>query len=421
MRLAPLSAGKFALIGNGLHLLPTPALTRPVRVIQLLPTLQRRGIEKVVRDIALALNGNGFEIDVCCEKTMGPLENILIENRIGVFCLKEKSPRDMAAALRLLSVLRHGRYDIAHLHCAPATSYLIPVLRLARVPRVICTIHGLPSLPSPPAAHAKVLIGSFLAGLVSGSVDWTYACSEAALSSHRRLGLKSRGSSVVYNGIDLEEFSSGTDKAAAKAALGLPSDKTVIGAVGSLCAEKGHEHLIRAFASIRDRLPDASLLLVGSGPDEKLLARLAQALGCGERVHFVAERADIAECVHAMDVFAFPSLSEGFGLALAEAMACGVPVVASAVGGVPELVTDGLSGLLVPAGSSEALAGAILRLIENPDVAGGLARTALRRVTESFSVKRMTNQVRDLYTGLLPNRQQFRALTQRGEFRESKI
>jgi len=375
--------------------------SRPTRVLQLVPTLQRRGIEKIVCEIAASLNNNGYEMDVCCQRSKGPMEQALAENKVGVWCLDEEGPLDLGAAWRLLSILRRGRYDIVHLHCAAAVSYQLPAVWMAQIPRVVCTFHGLPGAPAPPLLHAKVRMRRLAAGFASRRVDWMYACSAAALRAHQSDGWEGPPSSVIYNGLDLTRFRPAVDKVAARAAAGIGAGGPVIGSVGSLCREKGHAYLIRAFARVRSRLPDACLLLVGSGPDAALLARVAVECGCADAVHFAGERADVAEYIQAMDVFAFPTLTEGFGLALAEAMACGVPVVASAVGGVPELVRDGVSGLLVPPADPDALAAAILRILEAPELAKRLSTVNLRDFADNFSVVRMTSQVSDLYTRLI--------------------
>jgi glycosyltransferase involved in cell wall biosynthesis len=375
--------------------------SRPIRVLQVVPTLQRRGIETIVCEIAASLNGNGYEMDVCCQRSKGPMEQTLAEHKVGVLCLDEDGPRDLGAARRLISILRRGRYDVVHLHCAAAASYQLPAVWMARIPKVVCTFHGLPGVPAPPMLNAKTTVRRLVAGFASRRVDWVYACSAAALRAHQSDGWRGSPSSVIYNGIDLTRFRPAVDKAAARTAAGISAGGPVIGSVGSLCKEKGHAHLIRAFARVRSRLPDARLLLVGSGPDALLLARVAAECGCADAVHFAGERADVVECIQAMDVFAFPTLTEGFGLALAEAMACGVPVVASAVGGVPELVTDGVSGFLVPPADPSALAAAILRILESPDLANRLSTVTLRNIADNFSVDRMTSQVSDLYIRLI--------------------
>ena len=189
-----------------------PSANKPGRVLQVLPTLQRRGMEKVVCDIALALNGDVYEIEVCSLSRKGPFEEVLTGQGIGVYCLDETGPRDMAAAGRFLSILRRGRYDIVHLHCAPASSYQIPILWLAQVPGVICTFHMTPGLPAPPGVRAKTAVCRLLARLLSHRVDWAYACSGAVLAAHRQDGWRHCPSSVIYNGIDMKLLCPAADK-----------------------------------------------------------------------------------------------------------------------------------------------------------------------------------------------------------------
>lgn len=329
------------------------------------------------------------------------MEDALTRQSVGVYCLDEKGPRDLAAARRFLSILRKGKYDIVHVHCPTATSYQFPTMWLVHVPRVVCTFHMTPGLPAAPAVQAKAAISRLLARYVSRHVDWIYGCSAAVLTAQQQSGWRGCPSSVIYNGIDGTQLRPPLDKAPARAALGMRAGELVIGSVGSLCVQKGHSVLIRAFPQIRNLIPNACLLIVGSGPNKANLSRLAHETGFGDAIHIVGERADVMQSLRAMDVFAFPSLAEGFGIALAEAMACGVPVVASAVGGIPELVTDDVSGLLVPPEDSGALANAIVRILKSSDLADRLSAAALRVVTQDFPVARMILQVNDLYTSLL--------------------
>lgn len=370
---------------------------RPVRVLQLVQTLQRRGVERIVCAIALRLHGHGYRIDVCCQTAKGPLEDALRERGIRVYCLNQEGPRDLAAAWRLLSLLRGGQYDILHTHCPSAAGFQFPVARMARVPKVVCTLHATPGLPGPPGVRAKTHLRRRLASLMSRRIDWMYGCSAAVLRTEQMDGWHGAGSSVIYNGIDLDRLRPRAGMAAAKAAWGIGAETPVIGSVGSLSPEKGHVHLIRALPLIRARVPGACLLLVGTGPGAAQLAGLARACGCAGAVRFLGERENVQECIHAMDVFVLPSLAEGFGLALVEAMACGVPTVSSSVGGVPEIVSDGVSGLLVPPGDHQALAAAAVRILMDARLARSLSSAAIATVNERFDEQKMARSVNDLY------------------------
>jgi glycosyltransferase involved in cell wall biosynthesis len=357
-----------------------------------------------VCDIVAGIHGNEYRIDVCCQKKAGPLEALLRRSGVQVYCLDERGPRDSKAARRLHLLLRSQRYDILHWHSPVAASYPLLAAWLERVPNLICTFHMTPGPPAPTAVHIKNEVRRLLTASVSQRIDWIYACSGAVLKAQKEAGWRGRKSSVIYNGVDVRRLAPASDKASAKRTLDISADAPVIGTVGSLCNQKGHSHLIRAFPLIRARLPNARLLIVGSGPDGEHLYRLAQECGCSDAVTFLGERDDIAACMHAMDVFAFPSIAEGFGLAIAEAMACAIPVVASAVGGIPELVQEDVTGLLVPPGEHVVLADKILQLLTNPQTAVRLGTSARRTVCSQFSIDNMVSQTSQVYHALLTRR-----------------
>jgi glycosyltransferase involved in cell wall biosynthesis len=163
------------------------------------------------------------------------------------------------------------------------------------------------------------------------------------------------------------------------------SGKTILASAGRLSPEKGHEFLVRAVCKVAKDRPDVVLLIFGDGPLRSELTQLAERLGCGDFVHFTGFVPDFASLVDGIDVFVLPSLSEGLPNVLLEAMAAARPVVATAVGGVPELVTDGASGLLVSPGSSDEIAGAIKRLLSDTELAGKLASSGQETVRRSYS------------------------------------
>jgi len=177
-------------------------------------------------------------------------------------------------------------------------------------------------------------------------------------------------------------------------------DAPVIGAVGRFTSEKGHVHLVEAFARVRGSLPGARLVLVGFGELEKDLRGRVRGLGLEDAVTFTGER-DSAEVLHGIDLFVQPSLYESQGLAILEAMAAGRPVIAADVGGVRDVVRDGETGLLVRAADPGALAEAILRLARDPSAAASMAARARERVRGLFSVERMVAEYARLYKELL--------------------
>ena len=204
---------------------------------------------------------------------------------------------------------------------------------------------------------------------------------------------------VVPNGIPVEEFQM-DNKAETRAALGISVTSLVIGTVGRLHPVKGTRHLIEAFAQCRTSC-QLVLLVIGDGPQRAQLESLAQRLGIADRVYFLGNRTDVPRLLQAMDVFVLPSEWEGMPNAALEAMATGLPVVATAVGGTPEVVVDGVTGLLVPPRNSEALAQAIAQLLADPELRRRMGQAGRERVEQLFSVEQMVRKTEALYEELL--------------------
>ena len=196
---------------------------------------------------------------------------------------------------------------------------------------------------------------------------------------------------VIPNGIDLPATTAHSGIAGAP----------VITTVANLRHGKGHDVLLRAAADVLRRHPAARFNLVGDGPLRPELQREAQALGIADRVTFLGHRDDVGEVLRASDVFAFPSLMEAFPNAVMEAMAMALPVVATNVGGIPELVTDGHNGRLVAPGDPAALARALNEVLDSPATAAALGSAAADTVRERYSFERMTRTFEQLYQDLL--------------------
>ena len=205
---------------------------------------------------------------------------------------------------------------------------------------------------------------------------------------------------VIHNGIPLEDFQPG-DRVVARAGLGIPTSACVVGTVGRLHPVKGTSYLLEAFADLAPGHAEAILLLVGDGPQRTQLEELARCLGVSERVRFLGNRSDVSRLLQAMDVFVLASVWEGMPNAALEAMAVGLPVVATGVGGTPEAVVDGETGLLVPPRDPDGLAQAIARLLRDPELWRTMGQAGRRRVEQHFSVEQMVRQTERLYEELL--------------------
>ena len=199
--------------------------------------------------------------------------------------------------------------------------------------------------------------------------------------------------SAIPNGVDVQHFQP------ARRPVRAPG--VVIGCTARLHVKNDHVTCLHAFARLAPRWPDARLLLVGRGPEEERLRRLADRLGLAARVHFAGEQADVAPCLGEMDLYVQSSVAEGMSNSILEAMAVGLPVVATAVGGTPDVVVDGQTGVLVPAQDPAALADALAGLLADPGKGEALGRAGRARAEARFSETRMLERVEDLLDTLV--------------------
>lgn len=218
----------------------------------------------------------------------------------------------------------------------------------------------------------------------------------------KRVGVNERLITTIYNGIEPREYRSDhRAREVIRRELGLTEGRPVLGTVGNLYPVKGHVYLVRAMAAVAAKRPDAVCLILGRGQLLEQLRHTATELGIDHHVMFLGFREDVPALLRAMDIFVLPSLSEGLSLALLEAMAAGKAVVATNVGGNPEVVLDRQTGLLVPSEDAPALADAILLLLRDPALAERLGESGRIRVDKEFSVTAMAQRYDALYGELL--------------------
>ncbi|MDH7485892.1 MAG: GT4 family glycosyltransferase PelF [Anaerolineae bacterium] len=239
------------------------------------------------------------------------------------------------------------------------------------------------------------------------SVDYFVFNSGAVQRQFLEQGERPVRQRVVHNGLDLDDFPLDLDGRAVRQELGLTPEAPVVGIVGRLVDWKGHDVFLRALARVAEEWPDVQGLVVGS-PEVACphlvqeLQQLAVSLGLGEAVRFVGHRPDIARVLAAMDLLVHASIApEPFGRVLIEGMAAAKPVVASAAGGVPEIVLDGQTGLLVEPGDVQGFAQAILSLLRHPEQAAALGRAGRQRVEAYFTIERYVRQVQEVYGAVL--------------------
>lgn len=229
----------------------------------------------------------------------------------------------------------------------------------------------------------------------------TIAISEAVRGRLRRWPRAHDRCSVVPNGINLEGFVPSMDPGRVRGSLGLRPGDRVIGTVGRLVPFKGQGDLLQAFARLHRNDPGIRLLVVGDGPERDALERQARELGIAGEAHFTGHREDVADLLAVMEVFVLPSVAEDFGRVLLEAMAMQRPVVATAAGGVPEVVEENVTGLLVRPADPAAMADAISVLLGDPVRARAMGRAGRQRVEKHFTLRRHAELVEAVYAAVL--------------------
>ncbi len=307
---------------------------------------------------------------------------------------------DLRALWELWRLMRRRRFDLVHTHTSKAGLLGRVAARLAGVPCLIHTAHGhvFYGYHGPALSRVFVWLERWAARFTGRLVALTRAEQEDQL----RFGVApAEKFAVVHSGVDFGPFARpGADPDITRRVLGLSLDGLVIGTLGRLTPIKAQADLVRAFAQVRAQVPDAWLLLVGDGEERPALASLAEELGTADRVVFAGWCEEVADTLRAMDIFALPSLNEGMGKALVEAMYVGLPVVATRVGGVPEVVAEGRAGLLVPPAQPAALAEALLELAADPARRRSLGAAAAQCARAS-SVESMIEKLDRLYRSLL--------------------
>ena len=294
---------------------------------------------------------------------------------------------------QLCWVIHRRRVHLIHVNSYVPGNYARLAAALMRVPIVIDHWHGFTRFN-----RKRRFICRTLARFTDLSLAVSQGVKEYLVSE---IGLDPATVRVVPNGVDVAALDAARPGPVVRRELGLPEDAPVIGLVGRLDHwGKGHKELFTAMARIRERHP-VHALIVGGGRRAAEMRQLAESLGLADAVHFLGQRRDVPDLLNAMDVFVLPSYSEGVSLALLEAMAAGRPVIATAVGGLPEVVTDGDTGLLIPPRDPEALAQALERLLADPAWARQLGAHARDHVREHYSLERLGREINEIYAKLV--------------------
>lgn len=373
---------------------------KPIRVLYFLNSLVRGGVEEHVLSLIAGLDRRSFVPALACPPALlAEMDGDLQTFDVATYPVEAFAPTDPRQLLRLAQVFRRARPDVVHPHLFRATLVAAPIARATRVPAVVETYHGRE------AWRRGRIKGSFFLDrvVVSCWVDRVIAVSEAAgrfLVEGKRIAPAKI--TVIPNGRDLREFTPEPHaRMRLRDALGLGDKEPLIGVVARLEEQKGHRFFLDALPKVLAEFPEARVVLVGDGSLRPGLEAQAHQLGIQHAVTFAGFRRDVPRCLDAMDLVVLPSLFEGMPLTAIEAMAMGKPVVATAVDGTPEVVRDGVTGVLVEPADPDALAVAVLDVLRCPDLGRRLGEQGRRLAHERFDVRQQVAATEAVYRALV--------------------
>ena len=371
----------------------------PVRVLHVVSTFEVKTDTKWLAQLLGHLDGRRVASSIACMYGGGPMQERF--ESLGIETANWDAPAELGLSPigRAYRGIRGDRFDVVHTHLLRADLYAGLAARLARARAVVSTVYAI----GPYRRSRRRRLDGLLDQLTRLWPTHLVAVSRAVKDDCvRRLRWADTRVSVIHTGIEAERY--GPDESARgriRSDWGIEPATPLIVTVARLGYEKGLATLIEAAVVLARRHPTAVTVIVGDGPMRAELTDKIAAAGLSGRVRLAGFRPDVPDVLRAADVFCLPSHMEGLPNAVLEACAAGLPVVATGVGGVPELVVDGETGLLVAPGRPEALADAIGRLLDDPPLARRLAEAGRQRVATTFSVGVVAERYQTMYEALV--------------------
>ncbi len=391
---------------------PPPSPRRP-RVVHLIKDLRTGGAETLVGTMARYWSGQSFEYELWClheapnSGTNGaPSGDQKHREQVAAYgvpvrCCARPGPSGVARGF--VQLLRRVRPDVLHSHLPVADFYARLLGRLCGVKCIMSSVHGLPERYLSTGSLGNRLLKRIVLHPRWGALT---VCGQA--SAQQLTGYYPNARiHVIPNGIELQQHRRLTkaELRVKREAVGVPEEGALILAVGRISSPKGHVDLVRAVPAIVAEVPSAFVVIAGEGEEMDTLRAAAASLGdLAVHVRVIGYWDDLAGLMAAADIYVLPSRWDAMPLSVLEAMSWGLPIVATNVGCVPEMLGHGSAGLLVPPQDSEALAKEILRLLRNPSLASALGKAALVRVQQHYDIRRTVAAFQDLYADLLAGR-----------------
>lgn len=376
-----------------------------ISVMHVVDVLGLAGMEFGVMKLVNGLAQAPIRSSIACLRSRLVAATQILNPEIPIFELHKPPGRDLRSVMRLAALLRKERIDVLHSHNWPTYFYSVMAATLARVPIVL---HGEHGREAQAQSGRRTRLCSWLAYGVTHFVTVSEELARNLVVSWR---VQPERVTCIPNGVHLDLFGRPVDEPALRRAFQLTPDGPVLLNIGRLVPVKDHPTLLRAFALVLKARPDARLLIIGgkagaegqhyaAAEAQHRIDALVTSLGIEHAVRLTDTRQDVADLLAMCRVYVNSSSFEGMSNTILEAMASGKPVVATAVGGNPELVQDGVTGYLVPTGDPHAMARRILTLLDDPAQAAALGRSARQAVEHRHSMAGMIAAYRALYQEL---------------------
>ena len=366
-----------------------PENVRALRIVGVDPELAFAGGESQVLGLTLELLKLGHGAELLCDPD-GMLWQRARAANVVCHPLKIRNALDCFAGMRLRGFLSRNHYDVVHFHTSRAHALAPFASGLAGAMVVTRRMDYVPNRWFAPYLYNR-------------AVDGVAAISQAVANALTAAGVSPQRITVIPSGVDCFRFTvpSPEQKESARRELGLESSQIAIASVGALELRKGHRHLLDALAELQKRRTFIRCCIAGDGSQRAALEHQAQRLGLKQTVRFLGSIGDPRTLFWASDIFVQPSVMEGLGVALLEAMACGLPAIASRAGGMVDVIDDRHDGLLVAAADSGAMTRAIEELVNSPALRSSVGAQARIKAEQNFSLAAMTRGTLDLYLSSL--------------------
>ncbi len=362
------------------------------KVLHLVEDLKIGGLERVIASIVMGLDTTRYEVEVWCLVRGGEIAEELVEKGIGVKILGMNSYHNPLQTVALSRLIKKSRIDIIHTHGYFGSTFGRLAAILVKTPTIIAHVHT--------TYYGFKTRHLLVERSLSLFTDTIVCVSQAVKRFVEEVeGISEKKACLIYNGVGkLPLFQGDRDSHVGRKSLGLEAKDFVVITVASLTPHKGHQVLIDAAAVVSKKHENLRLLIVGDGPLRNRLELYAQESGLSSKILFTGQRKDIVPLLKLADLFVLPSTGrEGLGIALIEAMAEGLPVIGTRLGGIPEVIDDNVNGLLVAPGSPYELAAAFEKLIGGKGIREKMGRRGRKIYEQRFTAARMNQDIEALY------------------------